>query len=127
MPRIVHFEVHADDPERAAAFYTSIFGWEIKKWEGGVPQEYWVITTGPANEPGINGGMVKRQGKIDGEAVIAYVCTMEIQNLDEYIAKVIAKGGNIALPKMEIPDLGWLAYCKDTEGNIFGLMQSIKK
>lgn len=54
MPRVVHFEVHADDPERAANFYSGVFGWELAKWEG--PQDYWLITTGPDDEPGINGG-----------------------------------------------------------------------
>ncbi len=58
MPRPVHFEIHADDPERAAAFYRSVFDWEIEKWEG--PREYWLVTTGPEGTPGINGGLMKR-------------------------------------------------------------------
>ena len=58
MPRVVHFEIHADDPERAVNFYQDVFGWQIVKWEG--PQDYWLITTGPDDEPGINGGLMKR-------------------------------------------------------------------
>ena len=56
MPRVVHFEIHADDPERAANFYQSVFGWQFQKWEG--PLEYWMIITGPEGTPGINGGTV---------------------------------------------------------------------
>ena len=121
MPRVVHFEIHAADPDRAVNFYKTLFGWEFQKWEG--PMEYWLVTTGPNEQPGINGGLVRRQGEIDGQAVIAYVCTVDVENLDASVEKAVNNGGQIALPKMPIPGMGWLAYCKDTEGNIFGMMQ----
>ncbi len=121
MPRPVHFEIHAGDPERAINFYQTCFGWSFKKWEG--PMPYWLITTGPDDQPGINGGLLPRQGEIDGQAVIAYICTLGVESVDESVATVTANGGTIALPKMPIPGMGWLAYCKDTEGNIFGMMQ----
>ena len=121
MPRVLHFEIHASDPERGIKFYEKVFGWTFQKWEG--PMDYWLITTGPDSEPGINGGMVRRQGEIDGQAVIAYVCTIGVEDLDATMATVEANGGKVALPKMPIPGMGWLAYYKDTEGNIFGMMQ----
>ena len=120
MPRVVHFEIHAEDPERAVEFYRGVFGWELVKWEG--PQDYWLITTGPDDEPGINGGLMRRQGEINGQAVIAYVCTVDVPSVDEYVEKVTQGGGNVAVPKMAVHGVGWLAYCKDTEGNLFGLM-----
>jgi predicted enzyme related to lactoylglutathione lyase len=122
MPRVVHFEIHAADTERAVNFYTTLFGWSFQKWEG--PMEYWLVTTGPDDQPGINGGLVRRQGEIDGQAVIAYVCTVDVENLDSSVQTALDNGGQIALPKMPIPGMGWLAYCKDTEGNIFGMMQN---
>ena len=121
MPRVVHFEIHAADPDRAVNFYKTLFGWEFQKWEG--PMEYWLVTTGPNEQPGINGGLVRRQGEIDGQAVIAYVCTVDVEDLDASVQTALDNGGQIALPKMPIPGMGWLAYCKDTEGNIFGMMQ----
>ena len=121
MPRVIHFEIHAADPERAVNFYQTLFGWTFQKWEG--PMDYWLITTGPNEQPGINGGLVRRQGEIDGQAVIAYVCTVDVENLDASVQTAVDNGGQIALPKMPIPGMGWLAYCKDTEGNIFGMMQ----
>ena len=121
MPRVVHFEIHASDPERAVTFYEKVFGWSFQKWEG--PMEYWLIVTGPDDRPGINGGLVRRRGEIDGEAVIAYVCTIDVDEIDKSTATVEQNGGSIALPKMPIPGMGWLVYCKDTEGNIFGMMQ----
>jgi predicted enzyme related to lactoylglutathione lyase len=125
MPRVIHFEIHADNPDRAIAFYRNLFGWEFTKWDG--PMPYWLIKTGPDNAPGINGGLLKRQSPIDGQAVIAYVCTVDTSSLDSMLQKAQAGGATIALPKMPIPGVGWLAYCKDTEGNIFGMMQADPK
>jgi predicted enzyme related to lactoylglutathione lyase len=120
MPRVVHFEIHADNPERAIRFYQGIFGWEFTKWAG--PMDYWLIKTGPDGQPGINGGMIKGMGSIDGTAVIAYVCTIDVANVDDYTQKITAAGGTIALPKMPVLGVGWLAYAKDNEGNLFGYM-----
>ena len=124
MARVVHFEIHAEKPERALAFYKQVFAWEFTKWNG--PQAYWLIRTGSDNQPGINGGMIQRQGRgpVDMQAVSAYVCTIETSSVDEYVGKITAAGGTIAVPKMPIPGVGWLAYFKDTEGNIAGIMQA---
>jgi hypothetical protein len=122
MPRVAHFEVHASEPEKAIAFYEAVFGWKFQRWGG--PQEYWLITTGPDSEPGINGGLVRRQGAIDGTAVLAYVCTCMVPSLEETIKAVETAGGQIVMPRMGIPGVGWLAYAKDNQGNIFGMMQS---
>jgi predicted enzyme related to lactoylglutathione lyase len=121
MPRVVHFEIHAEDPARAIRFYQTLFGWEFTAWQG--PQEYWLIKTGPDGQPGINGGMIRRHGLVDGQAVIAYVCTIDVASVDDSLASIVAQGGEIALAKMAIPGIGWLAYGKDTERNIFGIMQ----
>jgi predicted enzyme related to lactoylglutathione lyase len=122
MSRVVHFEIHADDPRRAANFYQEVFGWQIQKWDG--PAEYWLVTTGKPPEPGIDGAILQRRGPINGDAVIAYVCTIDVASVDDTIAKITSLGGTIALPKDPVPGVGWLAYAKDTEGNIFGVMQS---
>lgn len=124
MSRVIHFEIHAGEPERAIKFYQTLFGWTFQKWEG--PMPYWLITTGPDSQPGINGGLIARQGPapIPNQAVISYVCTIDVESLDASISTVQANGGGIALPKMPVQGIGWLAYCTDTEGNIFGMMQN---
>jgi predicted enzyme related to lactoylglutathione lyase len=122
MPRVIHFEIHAEKPERAIDFYRSLFDWQFSHWEG--PMAYWLIKTGLPSEPGIDGGLIQRQCPVDGQGVIAYVCTVNVPSVDNYVQKAMAGGGSVALPKMPIPGVGWLAYCKDTEGNIFGLMQA---
>src|SRR6516162_4908182 len=116
MPRVIHFEIHADDPERAIRFYSTVLGWHFTKWNG--PQEYWLIKTGPHEQPGIDGGMIRRHTGSQGDRVIAFVCTVDTPNLDEYLAKATSHGATDALPKMAIPGVGWLAYVKDTEGNL---------
>ena len=124
MNRPVHFEIHAEDPERAAKFYEELFGWKTIKWEG--PMDYWLVDTG-SDEGGINGGILKRMGPNpdpnDPTPVVGYVCTVSVDNLDECIAKAQELGATEALPKDEIPGMGWLAYFKDTESNIFGMLE----
>ena len=122
MPRVIHFEIHTDEPARAVKFYEALFGWQFTSWGG--PMEYWLITTGPDSQPGINGGLIKRPCPVTGDGVIAYVCTVDVAELDPMVEKALALGGVLALPKMPIPGVGWLAYVKDTEGNVLGMMQS---
>lgn len=78
----------------------------------------------PASEAGINGAIVQRQGPINGDSVIASVCTIDVADLDAAVANARAQGGTEALPEMAVPGIGWLAYFKDTEGNTFGMMQT---
>ena len=95
--RVVHFEIHADDPQRAMDFYTKIFGWKFTKWEGS-PTDYWMLETGPKDQPGINGGLLKRQGALTpNECVSAFVCTIDVPALDEFIGKVTMNGGTIGI------------------------------
>ena len=123
MARVVHFEIHAENPERAVKFYTALFGWQFKKWDG--PADYWLITTGDPATPGINGGLMRRPGPPPSEVPSAncYICTVDVSSVDAAVAAVTANGGTIAMPKMAVPTIGWLAYAKDTEGNLFGMMQ----
>ncbi|HWB19188.1 MAG TPA: VOC family protein [Phycisphaerales bacterium] len=127
MPRVIHFEIHASQPEKMVEFYRALFGWECTKWGG--PMEYWLIKTGEPTATGINGGLMMRRGAkpTDGQAVNAFVCTVDVVNVDESVRKATSLGAAIALPKMAIPGVGWLAYIKDPDGNILGMMQNDPK
>ena len=133
MNRVIHFEIQAADPERAAAFYRGVFGWDIKEWivpGVEIPSEnrYWLVSTGPAAESGIDGGILLRRGPApaDGQPVNAFVCTIAVPSVDDFLAKALAAGATVAAPKMPIKGVGWLAYFKDTEGNIVGIMHDDK-
>jgi hypothetical protein len=103
----VHFEIHAEDPSRARTFYQQLFDWEFTQWGG---QEYWLIKTGTG--PGIDGGMIRRRGPAPaaGQPVNAYVCTIEVGDLDEVVSKANGMGASTVVPRMAIPGVGWLAY-----------------
>jgi predicted enzyme related to lactoylglutathione lyase len=123
MGRPVHFEIHADDPERAQRFYTEVFGWRFQRWGD---QPYWVIQTGQPGESGIDGGLLPRHGArpVEGAAVNAFPCTIDVADLDACAQRVEREGGRLVVAKNAVPGVGWLAYAKDTEGNIFGVMQT---
>jgi len=117
MPRVIHFEMYTDDPERGRKFYQDVFGWQFNKWTG--PQEYWLVTTGEEGEPGINGGMMRpRPGQSPGT-----INTIGVPSLDQVIKKIEHQGGTICVPKMAIPGVGWLAYAEDLTGNVFGVLE----
>jgi len=127
MNRVIHFDIHADNPARAARFYTDVFGWEIKKWEGGgMEMEYWMIMTGSEKEPGIDGGLSKRMEPLSGTGVRAYICTIGVSSVDEYAKKIEKAGGTIVMPKMQLMGVGWFVQAKDTEGNLFSLIEEDK-
>jgi predicted enzyme related to lactoylglutathione lyase len=115
MPRVIHFDIPAEDAGRAKAFYEKALGWTITKWDG--PMDYWLISTGGDDEPGINGGLATR-GAPDEVVVI----TVGVDDVDAYVERVVGAGGSVVMPRRAIPGVGWLAYVKDTEGNVFGLM-----
>ncbi len=124
MNRVVHFEIYATDPLRAKEFYSAVFGWNIEPW-GPPEQEYWHINTGD-NGMGIDGGLWKRRDAepVEGAGVNSYSCTIDVENIDETLEKIASAGGSIKINKQKIPHVGWLAYCIDTEGNVFGIVQS---
>lgn len=116
MNRFVHFELATDDLEKTAQFYRDVFGWQVEKWEG--PIEYWLVTSGDDTTPGINGGLMATSGEFRGT-----INTIGVDDIDAVIANVLANGGEIVLPKGEIPGLGYQAYIKDPTGIIIGLHQ----
>jgi uncharacterized protein len=117
MPRVIHFEIPADNPDRAVKFYSEVFGWKFQKWAG--PMEYWLITTGPDGQPGINGGLQRRSSPAS-----SIVNTVDVASIEQSIATVESKGGKTMMPKTPIRGVGYVAYCQDPEGNLFGMMQA---
>jgi predicted enzyme related to lactoylglutathione lyase len=116
MPRVVHFEIPAKDSAKIVAFYREVFGWEFSKWDQG---DYWLVKTGEDGVPGINGGLYSPEQGMSGT-----VNTIDVPDLDSFVSKVRANGGQVVAPKMPVPGVGWLAYCRDVEGNAFGIMQA---
>ncbi len=108
----MHFEIPSDEPDKAMDFYRNVFGWEFSQFG---EEPYWMCKTGE-NEPGIDGGLMKRVSP--GQPVAN---TIVVDSVDAYCEKIQAAGGQIVVPKMPIGTIGFLAYFTDLDGNIFGV------
>jgi len=116
MNRVVHFELGVVEPARAVAFYTGVFGWQAQQFGN---EEYWLLRTGSAPEPGIDGAILRNK-----DSQPRTVNSIAVDSVDAYAQKVESHGGQVVVPKMTIPGVGHVVYCKDTEGNIFGIFQA---
>jgi predicted enzyme related to lactoylglutathione lyase len=123
MSRVVHFEIHADDPDRAGRFYSEVFGWTITHWKG--PVDYRLVRTGEG-APGIDGAIMARGEPPADEGVGGYVCTIAVEDIGTTERRVLGAGGRRVRDRQEIPGIGLHAYFKDTEGNTFGVLQSVE-
>jgi predicted enzyme related to lactoylglutathione lyase len=120
---VVHFEIYADDPDKLAQFYTTLFDWTIEP----VPGDYRLIKTvetdaqGMPTQPGgINGGMLKRPAGYEGRAWVNYV---NVDSVDRAVERAQALGATVMLPKMPVPGMGWFSMLVDPQGNTFAVWQ----
>lgn len=126
MDKVVHFEIPAEDMERADKFYSRVFGWEIDKAPMG--PGYDLVSTTPTDEqmmptePGaINGAIGKRD-----ETFTAPTVVINVDSIDDAVAKVEAAGGKVLMDKQQVGDMGVYTRFKDPEGNVVGLWQVLK-
>jgi predicted enzyme related to lactoylglutathione lyase len=116
LPKVVHFEIPAENPERAADFYRKVFGWKIEKWDG--PIDYWIVMAGEDDEPGINGAIH------ENKTFKSVVNTIAVDSVDDCLERVIQAGGKVLIPKGTVAKVGYVAFAEDVEGNAFGMLQS---
>ena len=118
MPTVVHFEIPADDTDRAKNFYSKLFGWKFE--QAPVPgMEYLMITT--TGEKAVNGGLMKRQNP--QQSITNYI---DVSSVDDSAAQVLELGGKVVVPKTAVPGMGYFVVCLDTENNTFGIWQDDK-
>ncbi len=119
MPKVIHFEIPAEDPKRAVAFYKGVFGWKFSGYEG---MNYWLAETGEDEEPGIDGAIAEKDAFHP-----TTINTISVPSFEEAVEKIKAAGGEVLGPKMAVAGVGYMTYCRDTEGNTFGIMQTDPK
>ena len=112
---ITHIELPSDDTERAQSFYSELFGWPMRRAEG-MP-DYVMFQSGP----GESGGAIGKRGVSAPERLRIYV---EVESLDEVVAKVQELGGSVAVEITDVPGQGRYAAVVDTEGNEIGLWEA---
>lgn len=125
---IVHFEIQVSDTNRAQLFYHNVFDWKVEKWEG---TDFYGVWTGRSKYPngsivGLDGGLGVKNGETPSNeaALNAFLCTVEVENIDEILKKVQENNGTIIKPKYAFPRVGWMAQCADPDGNQFSLIQN---
>ncbi|MFX0141606.1 MAG: VOC family protein [Candidatus Hodarchaeota archaeon] len=119
MPTIVHFDISADNPDRAKKFYEKLFDWKIEAVSG---MKYYLIQTADSDgKQGVGGGIAKREKP--EQKITNFI---GVSSIDKYIDKVERLGGKVIEPKTPIPGWGFLAVCLDTENNTFGLWEEDK-
>lgn len=128
MGRLVHFEIHVSDMERAKNFYGNVFGWSFQDWSDYAGMPYFGAVTGVGDEHGIDGALMQRQGPPPepNQAMNGFACTMGVESYDITEAKILENGGQVAMPKYALPGMAWQGYYMDTEGNVFGIHQPDK-
>jgi uncharacterized protein len=122
---IVHFEIPADNPERAAKFYREMFGWKINRWENPNGIEYYMVETVPTDEqgaplrPGVNGGMMPRM--YPAQQPVNYIAVADV---NEAVAKAERLGAKVMMGKTPVPGMGWFAQLTDPEGNVIAVWET---
>jgi predicted enzyme related to lactoylglutathione lyase len=125
---VVHFEIPADNPERATKFYHELFGWDIQKWASDAGPEYWMVRTVPTDgegrptAAGVNGGLMRRMAP--GQSVVNYI---GVERVDECVRKAERLGATVLMSKTPVPGMGWFAQLHDTEGNVFAVWETDSK
>jgi uncharacterized protein len=127
MNKVVHFEIPSDDRARVKKCYGDVFGWNLQDMPIG-DDVYTIALTGPVDdrymlkEKGvINGGIFKRSAEVPTPVI-----TIDVESIEEHARKIEAAGGRLVVPKGEVPEMGYYAYFKDSEGNLMGLWENKK-
>jgi predicted enzyme related to lactoylglutathione lyase len=117
MGSVVHFEIPTENPEKALDFFKNVFGWTYQSYG---EMEYWLVDSGEGKHPGINGAITKKQHLFQN-----VINTISIDNIEQIIESIKKNGGEIASEIMEVPNVGRVAYFKDPDGNVHGIIQEV--
>jgi predicted enzyme related to lactoylglutathione lyase len=120
MPRFVHIDIASDDPEREAAFFREVFGWQVTKLDGPVP--YWLLNPDPHRTGAVGAGIAKRD-----QAWQTTNPTIDVPSADAFTAKIEKAGGTIVVPRTTIPAVGILVTFRDPGGNIFSILEPVAR
>ena len=129
---VVHFEIHASEPQRLIDFYSELLGWEFTQF-GDIP--YWSIVTGAgaigntAGQPGlgINGGLTQRMGPKPeaGAAVNGCNIVVGVDDVDALMRRGLELGGAEALAAEDMLGVGRVGYLRDPDDNVLGLISPV--
>jgi predicted enzyme related to lactoylglutathione lyase len=129
---VVHFEIHASEPQRLIEFYSGLLGWKFTQF-GEAP--YWSIDTGEGAignaagtaGHGINGGLMpRRQPKPEiGAAAVGCNLVIGVADVDGLMRRGIELGGTEAMAAEDMQGVGRVGYLLDPDNNVFGLISAV--
>ncbi|MBI3120035.1 VOC family protein [Candidatus Peregrinibacteria bacterium] len=129
MNKVVHFEIPFDNAERAEKFYKQAFDWQIMAMPMPQGGNYYMATTVEMDEQqmpkeagAINGGLTPRDATLQSPVLV-----VNVPELDAALETVKNAGGQVVMEKMQVMDMGLYARVKDTEGNVIGVWQDLKR
>ncbi|WP_427889527.1 VOC family protein [Kribbella sp. GL6] len=114
MGQIIHVEIVAESHDRAAEFYTKVFGWQVTP--APVPDGYLLAETGAGE--GIDAAIMSN--RYQTQQTIAWI---EVDDLEATLDAARGAGGTPVGDIQELPGIGRLSYVRDTEGVLIGLRQ----
>ncbi len=114
--RITHFEIYGDKPEKLAAFYGELFGWQMEQVEG---IDYWRIRFDPNDADGVDGGLTHRP-PMDPKSWIQFI---NVDSIDDSLALAHHLGATVLRPKTAVARTAWIAILADPAGNTFAIWQ----
>ena len=120
MSTVTHFEIYGEEPAKLAEFYRQLFGWQVEQMEG---IGYWRVQTGATAGAALHGGLTYRSiPNLNG-----WMLFVNVESLDETVAKTVELGGGVVRPKTAVPRTAWVTICQDPAKNIFGIWQADAK
>ncbi|MCB1349455.1 MAG: VOC family protein [Maritimibacter sp.] len=126
---MAHFEIHAEDVERAKAFYGGLFGWTFSPMPGAEAVGYHLVDgDGIGTDGDLTAGLMRRMGDVPapGSPIRGGTMTFSVADCDAGYAWALAHGGAEALPPTDYPGIGRVAYVEDGEGNVVGLISPLQ-
>ncbi|QSZ67171.1 VOC family protein [Methanofollis aquaemaris] len=117
MPTVTWFEIPAADTGRAKEFYQSLFGWNVRPFPVEFKEDFWMVET----DDGVGGDLFRREFR--GQQMMIYI---DVPSIEACLRRVVDLGGRVLTGKTEVPGMGYLAVCEDTEQNRFGLWERVE-
>ncbi|GAB3268972.1 VOC family protein [Microbacterium sp. MEC084] len=110
---VTHLEIPVSDLEKGKAFYADLFGWQIEAPPGFEEYPMW------QNPNGVSGGALtpREEGFTQPRSIV------EVDSIDDTLAKAVAGGGEIVKERTPITETSWWALFRDPDGNVVGLFE----
>lgn len=119
--KFVWYELMTSDTQAAAAFYSKVVGWDSK--EAGVPDHpYTIFSAGPRMIAGLMA--ISDEARAAG-ARSGWIGYIGVDDVDGYVARVVAQGGKLHRAAEDIPGIGRFAVVADPHGAAFVLFHGI--